>query len=148
MYDTYFVNRVLNIYYNRKHFNLNVNTIADIYFISKLTIYNWLNNPTIGNNNERVFNRKSSIFRFDKIIADHVIKNKIIDHNKICNIIKSKFNKNISRKTIYNVSKRNKITHKKVQTYKYPYSKDKFNKNVSVLRKSIKCRKNRIISVD
>ena len=24
MYDTYFVNRVLNIYYNRKYFNLNV----------------------------------------------------------------------------------------------------------------------------
>lgn len=148
MYDTYFVNRVLNIYYNRKHFNLNVDTIANIFIISKSTIYNWLNNPIINNNNKRIFNRKPSIFNFDKIIVEHVIKNKMIDHNKICNIIKSKFNKNISRRTIYNVLKRNKITYKKVQTHKYPYSKDKYNKDVSILRNSIKCRKNRIISVD
>jgi transposase len=149
MYNTYFINRVLNIYYNRKHFGLNVDTIADIYAISKTTIYNWRNNPSSqNNNNKRIFDKNPSIFIFDKIIVDYVVKNKIINHAKIFGIIKNKFNKNISRKTIYNVLKRNNITHKKVQTYKYPYSKDKFNKDVDVLRKSIKCRKNRIISVD
>ena len=76
MYDTYFINRVLNIYYNRKHFGLNVDTIADIYAISKTTIYNWRNNPSIqNNNNKRIFDKKPSIFIFDKIIVDYVVKN-------------------------------------------------------------------------
>ena len=148
MYDTYFVNKVLNIYYNRKHFNLTVDTISDIYCISKSTIYEWCNNPIINVNNNRFFNKKPSIFDYDKVIVDYVIENKIVDHNKIYDIIKKKFNKNISRRTIYNVLKRNNITHKKVQTNKYPYSKNKFDKDVNKLRKSIKCRKNRIISVD
>ena len=130
MYDTYFVNRVLNIYYNRKHFGLNIDTIADIYAISKSTIYNCRNTPILTileNNSKRIFDKKPSIFKFDKII----------DYDKIYNIVKNKFNKNISRKTIYNILKKNKITHKKVQTYKYPYSKNKFNKDVNVLRNSI-----------
>ena len=127
---------------------MNVDTIADIYAISKSTIYNWRNNPIIEINSKRIFDKKPSIFKFDKIVVDHVIKNKLIDHDKIYNIVKNKFNKNISRRTIYNILKRNKITHKKVQTYKYPYSKNKFNKDVNVLRNSIKHRKNRIISVD
>jgi transposase len=148
MYDTYFVNKVLNIYYNRKHFKLSVDMLAKIFIISKSTIYEWRNNPIISYDNIRIFNKKPSIFEYDKLIVDHVIKNKIVDHEKIYNIVKSKFNKNISKRIIYKILKRNNVTCKKVQTHKYPYSKNKFNKDVDKLRKLIKCRKNRIISVD
>ena len=148
MYDTFFINKVLDIYHDRKYFNLTVLTIARIYNISNSTIYEWLNKPINTINNKRIFNKKPSIFEYDKLIVDYVIKQKIIDHDKILDIVKNKFNKNISRRTIYNVLKRNNITHKKAQTNKYPYSKKKFNNDVSKLRKLIKCRKNRIISVD
>lgn len=148
MYDINFVNRVLKIYFNRKCFKLTVNSISKIYNISKSTIYEWKNNPVNIVDNKRIFNKNLSIFEYDKIIVDHVVENKTIDHDKIYNIVKKKFNKNISRRTVYNVLKRNHITCKKVQTNKYPYSKDKFDKDVNKLRSLIKCRKNRIISVD
>ena len=127
---------------------MTVNSISKIYNISKSTIYEWKNNPVNIVDNKRIFNKNLSIFEYDKIIVDHVVENKTIDHDKIYNIVKKKFNKNISRRTVYNVLKRNHITCKKVQTNKYPYSKDKFDKDVNKLRSLIKCRKNRIISVD
>jgi len=92
--------------------------------------------------------KKLLFFDYDEIIIDYVVKNKIINCRKIYSIIKNKFNKNISRRTIYNILKRNNITYKKAQTNKYSYSKDKFNKDVNKVRSLIKCRKNRIISVD
>ena len=61
MYDINFVNRVLKIYFNRKYFNLTVNTIAKIYDISKSTIYQWKNNKVNIVDNKRVFNKKTSI---------------------------------------------------------------------------------------
>lgn len=128
-----FVNKVLKAYYtfynyNRKFLNLTVDTIAKIYDISKSTIYEWRNNDLNIVNNKRVFNKKQSIFEYDKLIVDYIIKNKIINYKKIYDAVKNKYNKKISRRTIYNVLKRNNFTHKTVQTTKYPYSKKKFNK--------------------
>jgi hypothetical protein len=84
---------------------LSVDVIAKIFIFSNSTIYEWRNNHVISYDIIRIFNKKSSIFEYDKLIVDHVIKNKLVNHIKIYNIVKSKFNKNISRRTIYKILK-------------------------------------------
>jgi len=148
MYSLDLVKRVLEIYNDRKYFNLIVDDIVKIYKISKSTIYEWINNKINIVNNKRVFNRKKSICEYDKCVIDHIIKCKVVKCNQLIDKIKEKYNKNISRKTIYNILKRNKYSCKRIQTNKYPYSKEKFNKDIKILKKQLKWRKNRVISVD
>jgi transposase len=70
-----------------------VNRVLKIYNISGFTIYEWKNIPVN--------------------IVEYVVKNKTINCDKIYDIVKNKFNKNISRRTVYDVLKKNNITYKK-----------------------------------
>jgi hypothetical protein len=54
----------------------------------------------------------------------------------------------ISKQTIYNILKEKKITRKIVQVNKYPHSNARYKRELERLCKGIRCRKNRIISID
>jgi len=54
----------------------------------------------------------------------------------------------ISKQTVYNILRKNNISRKIVQVNKYPHSKERYEQELRRLRKEIKCRKERIISID
>ena len=89
--------------------------------------------------------KKYPLHEYDRVVVNHVIKNKIIDHQKIIDKVKNKYNKTITRNMIYKILKRNNITRKRVQTKKCNYRlQSKYDLQLKHLRKSIKTRKKRI----
>lgn len=63
--------------------------------------------------------------------------------------MKKKYNKTLSRSTIYKILKRNNITRKKAQTKKINKKyQEKYDLQLKKIRKDIKKRKKRIISID
>lgn len=149
MYSSEFLNSILKTYYNREDLNLKVNTILNIFGIAKSTLYEWIKNKPLIINGKRTFNKKYPLHEYDRLVVNHVIKNKIIDHQKIIDKVKNKYNKTISRNIIYKILKRNNITRKRVQTKKCNYRlQSKYDLQLKHLRKSIKTRKKRIISLD
>ena len=121
MYSGEFLNSILKTYYNREDLNLKVNTILNIFGIAKSTLYEWIKNKPLIINGKRTFNKKYPLHEYDRLVVNHVIKNKIIDHQKIIDKVKNKYNKTISRNIIYKILKRNNITRKRVQTKKCNY---------------------------
>lgn len=93
MYSSKFVNSVLKTYYNRKTLNLTVNTIINIFSIANSTLYEWIKNKPLIIDGKRVFNKTYPLNEYDKVVVNHVIKNKIINHQKIIDKVKNKYNK-------------------------------------------------------
>lgn len=151
MYSIDFIIMVLKSYNKRKQLNMTVNEIAIFYEISKQTMYNWLKGKyKISEMNKRVYAKVTP--KCDSKYTKYVIK--FIKSNQQFNMkislqnLMALFGIGITKQTIYNILKRNKITHKIIQINKYPHSKVRYKKEVNKLRKSLNCRKNRIISID
>jgi len=130
--------------------NMTVNQIALFYEISKQTMYNWLKGSYVIKNENRIYNR--TYCEKDKPYIDYVTKYIInnpqfIIKELLRNLILL-FGIGISRQTIYNICKKYNITRKRVQIDKYPHNKEKYENERKRLQKQIKCRKNRIMSID
>ena len=150
MYSFDLITRVLNAYNNRSSLKLSISDIIFFFDISNSTLYNWIDGKYFVSNGKRVFNKSNniSVHNYVKYILKYVRFNpQFMLKQLLCNI-KDIFNVNISKQTIYNVLKRHNITNKKIQTNKYPHSQEKFKANVDELKKYIKPRKERIISID
>lgn len=151
MYSYDLIDRVLNMYKNRKLLGLTVTNIASIMTISKQTIYNWLGGKfKISDKGKRVYER---IFReidheYINYITKYVIDNPQFNIKTLLKNVITIFNIGISKQTIYNILKRNNITHKVIQINKYPHSKKRFDNEVNILKKQLKKRKSRTISLD
>lgn len=149
MYSADKINDVLRTYHDRETLGLTVDQIADLFKISKSTLYKWVNDPPNIINGERIFNRNAIVNEYDKVVVNHVVKNGSINHSSINDALSNKYGKMISRSTIYKILKRNNITRKRIQTKKHNYKlRAKHDKQLVILRKSVKNRKKRIISID
>ena len=150
MYSFDLISRVLNIYNNRSTHNLSISDIISIFNISKSTLYNWVNGKYFISNNKRYFNKQSYQCpdNYIRYITKFVLSNpQFIMKQLLCNI-KNIFDVTVSKQSIYNILKKHNITTKKIHINKYPHNRKKFIKAVADLKKSISCRKHRIISVD
>lgn len=89
------------------------------------------------------------IYKYDKDVIDYVNKNNVINYLEINNDIKNIYGRSISRSCVYKILKRNNITRKRIQTKKHNYKlQNDYNNRLVYLRKAIKKRKKRIISID
>lgn len=149
MYSGETVNNVLKTYYNRDSLNLRVEKILNIFCISRSTLYEWIKHKPLISNGKRIFDKKIPIHEYDKLVVDHVVKNKIIDYQMINSKFMNKYNRSISRSSIYKILKRNNITRKRIQTKKHNYQlQNNYDDRLVYLRKTIRKRKKRIISID
>ena len=152
MYNLDFINRVIKVYKNRKKYVLSVNNIADIFGISKSTIYNWINDKHVIIDNVRIYNKSLINDDNNKIYYNYIIN--YVDnctHFNIKNLLRNLFDlfkKGVSKAYIYNVLKKHNYTHKKIQTNKYPHPNEKLQADINTLCESLKRRKKRIISLD
>lgn len=152
MYDLDFINRVVNVYKNRKTYKLTVDNIAKIFGISKTSIYNWVDSKHIVIDNVRIYN-KPLINDVNNQVYNNYIINYVenCSHFNIKSLLKNLFDlfkKGINKSYVYNILKTHNYTHKKIQTNKYPHSNEKLEADTNTLRKSLKRRKKRVISID
>ena len=148
MYSYDFIKIVIKAYNQRSLLNMTVVQIVSFYEISKQTLYNWLNNRIIFDNNMQIFNKsfRQSDKIYVKYITNYVKKHPQFNIKLLLKNLIFLFGIGISRQTIYNILKRNNITRKRIQINKYPHAKNKYNNELKLLRSSLKRRKNRIIS--
>lgn len=92
MYNLDFITRVINVYKNRKTYKLTIDKIANIFGISKTSIYNWINNKHFIINNVRVY-KKPLI----ENVNNQVYTNYIINYVDNC----SHFNIKLLLKNLY-----------------------------------------------
>ena len=135
----------------RNTLNMTVTNITSFFSISRQTLYNWLHNRySIDSNNKRIFNKPP--YHNNKLYVAYI--NNYIKTNPQFNIkillknLMFLFGVGVSKQTIYNILKKNNITRKRIQINKYPHSIDKYQNELKRVRRSIKNRKKRIISID
>jgi len=152
MYSLDFINIVIKAYNNRKSLNMTVDKIAKFYNISKQSIYNWIGNNFNTKNNKRQYVRSTVKSEYEKkyinYLLNYVKENPQFIINKLIYELNTLFGISLSKKVIYMILKKNKITRKRVQVNKYPHSTEKYLKDLKILRKKINKKKNRIISID
>jgi len=133
-----------------KHKN-SVRYVANIFGISKSSLYNWINlykNKLL--TIKKKYTRKTKITtNIINFIKDYIKKNIIIDRYKIMQLIKNKYDTKISKTSLYNILRINKITRKRIRTKyiiknikKHKKEKQDFFKNMK------KISHDKIISVD
>ena len=152
MYSKDFIEIVIKSYNKRDHLKMTVNQLSDFYNISKQSIYNWLNRKYKVSNNKRIYVKNKITCKYDNkyilYLLDYVAKNPQFNIKHLIQQLNILFDIKISKQTIYMILKKNNITRKRIQINKYPHSNERYNSELIKLRKIIKCRKNRIISID
>lgn len=169
MFDILFRKAVLNFYLKYKGtgiFSNIANTIEEIfniaqstenykiifdmkkYFIFFRTLFNWVNNYNSTGSIESFCKtgRPINSGKINDAIEQYIIKRFTVDKNHdIKNVrrsIKRIFNMPIKKSTIYNVLKKNKITHKRVAVDRYPYSEKERKEKHTTLRKELSIENN------
>jgi transposase len=157
MYSYDKIKDALLCHQNKDLYELSVDNILNLLQIARSTYYDWIKNYCLTENDdnflsERVANTIRSSRKLTKecesFIIDYVIKNPTFNMKKLVKKISNKYNISLSKGYIYVILKNNYMTNKKVQKVTYPYSKTKFKKESSILKKAIDQIKNNYTNVD
>ena len=125
-------------YYNLK--KSPIKELLIIFNISKSSLYNWLKDYRLGKLSEKKRYKKRSKFTSEiKIyIKKYVLSRKIFNYKRLINLIKKKFNTNISKSSLYNVLKNLEITYKRVKRKMIYGAKNKLMERKKEFQKTIK----------
>lgn len=144
----------------RKQYPLSIEEIAKLLDIGRSTLYLWrkmymFNHKCFGEKNFRVKKNKNNYYHKkinETIIAyicDTVILSGILNIKTLMFHLRRQFNIKISKSYIYKILKKNKITYKKCQKYKCPYSNEIMNnKRKDLLDQINKVNMNNLVSLD
>ena len=144
----------IRLYNDRIKFNFSVKNIIKIQNIARSTLYSWINNKNDIVLNNKIKNKKKNK-RFGKItpeckkyILDYVSEHKQFQMKKLLKHISKKFKIKLSKQSIYNVLKDNKITNKKVKFNEYPFTDEILKKSKNNLIEKLKKENFDVISQD
>ena len=117
----------IRLYYNRKNLNLLIPDILNFQNIARSTLYYWIKDNDIAKNNSKKKRKRYSKITnvCEKFILDYVNEHKQFKVKKLLKIIGKKFNISISKQSVYNTLKKNKITNKRTKENHYPYDTQK-----------------------
>ena len=124
MYDLDFKDFTLEMYNNRKKFNISINDLLKLSKISRSTLYSWVGSfnkkVNIIDNQNNKFNisiNKKSKFSDEckECILNIALKRSYLNVNNIIKKIKKEYSTTICKSSIYNILKNNNITFKKIQ---------------------------------
>ena len=102
---------ILNAHKNKNNYGLTDNQIANIFKISRKTIYNYVNNPNLTINIKR--NKKNIDPKIIEFIISRAVNNFNFNFKKMRIAIKKNFNIFISKHNLYKILKNNNLTYKK-----------------------------------
>ena len=130
--------------------NVKVSDLLEIFKISRGSLYNWINQY---NNNElsekKTYTKRSKFTDIKNYICNYVTKRKNFDYHRLIFEIKRKYKINISKSSLYNILKENKITRKRVNIRMNICNPKKFNNMKKTFRRKIKRTGiNKVISID
>jgi hypothetical protein len=163
MYNYHSRDRAVSLYHRRKSLHLLVKDVLSIFSISKQTLYNWIKSTPFLNENCNIIHRNSLYYKscanqsaeyylpkskYYEYIATYVNSKPQFIIKDLLRSVNELFGISVCRQTIYNILKRHKITHKKIQINSYPYEIEKFNEAAVILKNNLSRRKKRIISID
>lgn len=130
----------------RKRYHLSIEEIAKLMDIGRSTLYLWrrmynFDHKCFGEKNFHVKKNNSYYCKINdtiiSYICDTVIISGAVNTKALKYHLKKTFNVKICRSYIYKILKKNKITYKKCQKYKCPYSNEIMNKKREELLKEI-----------
>lgn len=147
---------VLLFHQNKDRYGLTVDNILQILQIARSTYYAWIRDYYLTGDDNFLSERVANIIRSSRkltkecelFIINYVLKNPSFDMKKMVKKISNKYNISLSKGYIYTILKENYITNKKVQKVTYPYSKIKFKKESTILKKAIDNIENNYTCVD
>lgn len=127
------------------------NYIKKIFGCHINTVYNWIKkygNFDFSNFNKSKYNNKKITDDIEKFILSSITKNNTFKIKEIKKNVKSKFNIELSRPSIYNVLHKNNLTFKQIKVKNVPYSDDKMKELKHEMAKKIEPIKNDLVSYD
>jgi transposase len=152
-YSNDYKKNAIRLYNNRQTHNFIIDKILTIVNISRSTLYTW-----VSNQNEIFTNPKNKIKKRKKYsqitdecsqyIINYVDEYKQFKIKKLIKKINKQFNISISKHTIYNVLKKNKITNKKIKENHCPYNDTLLKEKKHILNKQLNEIEYNPISID
>jgi transposase len=144
----------IHLYFNRNNHNRKIKEILEIQNIVRSTLYYWIKNKdTIMEFTKNKI--KTKIKRISKIsdecknyIINYVLQYKQFQIKKLIKSISKKFKVKLTKQSIYNVLKDNKISKKRVKVNHYPHSKSKLEQTKQSVNTSLEKEEYNVISQD
>ena len=117
----------IRLYYNREKLNLSILDILNFQNIARSTLYYWIKDKDITKNNSKKKRKRHGKITdaCENFILSYVNEHKQFKIKKLLKIIGKKFNISISKQSVYNTLKNNKITNKRIKENHYPYDEQK-----------------------
>lgn len=158
MYSYDKIKDVLICHKNKDLYGLTIINILDIFKIARSTLYEWIKffSYLCNDNNSVLTKRTANTIRSARkltpecksFIIEYVKKNPAFNMKKLVKKITRMYNIQFNKGYIYQILKKNNLSHKKIQKNTYPHGSVKFKKAVKILKTEIDKIDNNYTSID
>lgn len=144
----------IRLYFDRNKSNRLIKEILEIQNIVRSTLYSWIKNKDeiieYNKNKTKKKNKRISKISDDckNYIINYVNEYKQFQMKKLLKSISKKFKVKLTKQTIYNILKDNKISNKRVKINHYPHSEDKLKQSKHIVNEKLKEEEYDVISQD